>query len=194
MHLNMLPIRLRQNQIVKRRAKQWTLVWSGALAAALLVAWFRAADCRRLTSELVVLEARNAVVKKMQADLRNARLELQDLEQREALVLELSKRRPMLVLLGILSRAARECEGNVSVTRIVWQAENSPRGEVPAGANGSSPSLTLEGIGLSNVWVARFAAVLRDDEITRDVQLTSTQQRTINDHRAHGYNVVCHFD
>ena len=192
MHMNMLPTRIRRQQIVVRRAKQWGGIWGGALLMALTIGWFHAADCRQMADDLEVLEARYGRVKNVQLALTTAQTELQELEQREALVLELSERRPMLSLLGTLSRAAQQCEGNVSVRQIIWNAEGEAAHASAAG--NVQPLLTLHGVGLNNVWVAQFAAALRNNEIMRDVQLTSTEQQTINNNAAHGYQLFCTFD
>jgi hypothetical protein len=189
MHLNMLPIQYRRRQVLNLRLRQWSLVWGAALAMALALGWFQCSDCRRMSSDLELLEAKYNRVKDVQTRFETAQAELQELEQRESLVLELSQRRPMLSLLGILSRAARQCGGNVSVTHINWNAD---RHDAPADAQDElQPLLTLQGVGLSNLYVAQFVSALKDNEILCDVTLKSTEKQVINGKVAHGYHMEC---
>ena len=189
MHLNLLPTQYRRRQIVLKRVWQWSVVWGVALVLALTLGWFRAADCRKLSRDLELLEAKFSRVKNTQQELRAAQKELQQLEQREALVLELSQRRPMLSLLGILSKAAQQCDGTVSIRHITWETESgNTRG---AAAGEPQPLLTLQGVGLNNLWVAQFASALRKNDVLREVQLKSTEQQIVNDKVAHGYQLEC---
>lgn len=189
MHLNLLPSSYRRRQIVLKRVRQWSMVWGVALVLALVFGWFCAADCRKLSSDLDLLEAKYSRVKNTQQELRVARKELQELEQREALVLELSQRRPMLSLLGILSKAAQQCDGTVSVRHIAWETDSSNSAGAAAGE--LEPRLTLRGVGLNNLWVAQFASALRRNDVLREVQLKSTEQQIVNDKVAHGYQLEC---
>lgn len=188
MHLNMLPMQSRRRQVVINRGQQWSLVWGAALALLLIGGWLRIADCRRQSLELERLEAQYSRVKSTQDELVIAQNALQELEQREALVLQLSQRRPMLSLLGGLSQAAQQCDGTVSVRHLKWETKAGNVAALPAG---HQPIVTLQGIGLNNLAVAQFASALRNVEILQDVQLKSTQQQVVNGNVAHGYQMEC---
>lgn len=189
MHLNMMPMKYRREQIIRQRLKQWSVVWGIALSAAVACAWQQTVDCGKMAAHLEVLEARHLRVEDSQSALEAVRDELRDLEQREAILLQLSQRRPMLSLLGVISQAARQCDGNVSVNNICWNVlGNDAR---TAGLDPSQPLLTLHGIGLNNIWVSSFAETLSNSEIMRDVELKFSEQTVINGKTAHDYHLVC---
>ena len=192
MHLNMLPVRYRRQQLLVRRLRQWAPVWIATLFVAAGIGWFQASECRSLSMQLRSYEGRLAQVKQSQSDLAAMRSELEGLRGREALVLELSEQRPVLTLLGLVSRAARECDGNVFVTRLAFGTDATTRNrqENPDQAG----VLTLEGVGLDNLSIARFAAAIRSNDIFQDVKLRSTGEQTIEGKLARSYIIECAFN
>ena len=111
---------------------------------------------------------------------------LDELREREDLALRIAEERPMAVLLAILSQAALECDGNVCVTSLVL---------APAAAQKQAAAprrvLQLEGLGVDNLSVARFAAALRDANVFADVRLKSSIETRVADADAVSYKLDC---
>ncbi len=76
----------------------------------------------------------------------------------------------------------------MSVRHLKWETK---AGTVAASPGHQQPTVTLQGIGLNNLAVAKFASALRKVEILQDVQLKSTQQQEVNGNVAHGYQMEC---
>ena len=189
-HLNLLPMKFRRGQIARRRLRQWCMVWLACGALMSSVGWARWNRSRQLNDRLMTLEEEFAPVRRMQDELRRLRRELEEVKRREALVLELAERQPMLTLFGLMSRAAAECGGNVAVLEVTFHRT------MEAGATGEEESpgvLVLEGVGVDNLAIARFAAAFRSSDLFREVHLKSTQEVVMNTNPAKAYHLECKF-
>lgn len=191
-YLNMLPQSYHRQWLLRRRLWQWASLWGLFLLIATALFWVRYQEHQVLTTRLRVLENDYAPIKQLQDRLISCRKELADVQHRETLALRLSDRRSMLTLLGLVTRAAHSCEGQVSIHQFVLGAKK--RGIRNCAGESMRRTLTLEGLGVNNLSIARFAAALRMSNAFCQVQLKSTAQKRIGSVSARSYSLECTFD
>ncbi len=190
--LNMLPQGFHRRRLMVRRLRQWTCVWGIAMTLAIAFSWGQHRDYQALNARLIGLENDYAPIKKLQTELISNRKELAEIHHRETLALQLSDRRSMLTLLGLVTQAARSCDGEVSIRQLSLgegHRRSSPRYGRPA-----LSTLTIDGLGKSNLSVARFAAALRMTNAFCQVQLKSTAQKQGGLMSVRSYCLECTFD
>ena len=103
--------------------------------------------------------------------------------------------RPVLAVVGLVSRAAQSCRGGVLVERLEFQRDDRSvsQGRAAHQAAGGAGLLLLTGVGRSNVAVAQLAAALRDAGVFDRVEVKSTaaEKRTHGDFQS--YTIECGF-
>ena len=185
-HLNLLPYGVRRRQLIAERLRQWCVVWLAAGGLVAGAAWWEYSRGKFERERLASLERRYVPLKELQAKTEQLRVKIDELREREDLALRIAEERPMAVLLAILSQAALECDGNVCVTSLVL---------APAAAQKQAAAprrvLQLEGLGVDNLSVARFAAALRDANVFADVRLKSSIETRVADADAVSYKLDC---
>ena len=184
-HLNLLPMNYRRKQLLIRRGQQWLVIWVGALVAAGGLYWAQYTQNNRARSRLESLRREYAPVKQMADEVDMLRTKIVELRNRESIVLSLADEQSMLTLIGLLSRAAKQCEGQLCVQRLQLnrRQEGGPHVKV----------LQLEGIATTNHLVAQFAAALRDTEAFQRVELKSSGRRVVENAEDQAYSLECVF-
>lgn len=184
-HVNLLPIAYRRKQLLWLRSKQWTAIAGVALAAAAMACWVQLTRNHRDQLRLESLRREYLDVKETADKVELLKKEIDDLRQKEAIVLSLADEQPMLTLVGIVSQATRQCEGGLCVQRMQLQRRTEGEGKF------NIRVLTLEGIAADNHLVARFAAALRDSEAFARVELKSSGRRIVQDAEGQAYSLEC---
>ncbi|MEM7455374.1 MAG: PilN domain-containing protein [Planctomycetota bacterium] len=188
-HLNLLPEEALRRQLIRRQARRWILIYLVFFLMAGGILTHSFTESRRSGTELEAAQRRFTPVNEMIQESEFFTGEIETLQRRESLALELSRNRSFLTLLGTLSNAAAECEDNVNVQSLVFQPNQNTSGQSAA----SKYELTLQGIGIDNLTVARFELELRNSGLFNNVELTSTGATKVGDHDAFMYTLVCHF-
>lgn len=185
-HLNLLPTQFQCKQLLAHRLRLWSVVLLGAVLVCGSFAWIHWTSCHGFSQRREQLESRYEPVAQTQHDIVALRAELLRLEKKRALVLELSEKRPLLVLLGCLSQSASQSGGAVYLES-VRVAPSSPPNAADRPEDDMSPTrvMTLEGVAHHNLAVARFTALLRDTGLFTHVELSSigNAQRGENEFR-----------
>lgn len=184
-HVNLLPMRYRQGQMIRRRIGQWCAVWALAATALTLTGWTHWSTYRADVLKLESLTREFAPIDQMSREIDAITDRIDQLEQRESLVLELAAEESMLSLMGILSTAAGDCGGAICIQRCQLQRRDSGEQTLKV--------LTLDGIGEDNLAVARFAAALRDAAPFRRVELKSTGLGAPTRVESRTYSLECVF-
>lgn len=181
-------------QVARRRLLQWGAVWIAAFFLVSIIYWIRCNGQESSHAQLMALESEYAPIKKLQTEVATTRALIEDLQKRESLALELADEQPLLALVGILSRAARDCDGEVCIQHLSLvrkvatnKAENGS--EPPA----SHKLLILKGLGVNNLAVARFAASLRESRVFKAVELESTGAPIRGEDTSRSYQLECTF-
>jgi len=194
-YLNLMPQGLQRRELIRARVRQWSIVWvvAGALAVTVgSIQWTRLGSAR---SRVLGLQKEYAPVETLQKDNTSIRSQIEELQQREKITLEIADERPVLTLLGSVSRAARECEGNVCVQKLSLKPARAAGGSrrLNSAETDVQRRLTLNGLGVDNLSVARFVAALRDTGVFSQVDLKSTEATTVNTVQARTYHLECTF-
>jgi Tfp pilus assembly protein PilN len=175
-HVNLLPYGVLSQQVIRCWLVRWAVIGGLAVAgAAIALAHVRHAAIRT-EAQRERLEADYRPVADAKKQAKTLRTQIGELEQREAISMALSDERPVLTVVGLVSRAAQACRGGVLVEQLefqrggVSQAGGRAAHHAPSGAG----LLSLTGVGRSNVAVAQFAAALRDAGVFQRVEVKST--------------------
>ena len=184
-HLNLFPLSYRRRQTVMLRLKQWSAVWVIALVTFGVLAWTKwstySAGFRRLNS----LQELSTAVQETNHRVAHVSQIIDDMRQRESLVLKLADERSMFSLLGVFSRAARVCDGHVSIQDLIVQRRT--QGDQPVNV------ITLNGLALDNQAVASFVDELRRVRAFQRVELKNSGIANRNNIESRTYSMECVF-
>lgn len=120
---NLLPFEYRQRQLLRRRLVQWCALW-GLCALVIAGAWWG----KRLHYRIMVRNRQAAersflplaeLAQQSQA-LRN---ELAELHAKGTILGQLHHDRPLLSLMGLVSRSAQECRGRLVVRKMRFERQ-----------------------------------------------------------------------
>ncbi len=194
--VNMLPQSYRRQNLVRLRFVQWAPVWILVFAGAASAYWTENIHYKADLDGMRMKERRYAPVEKLSAELGTIRLQLTDLQKQEAVAAELVSSRPVLSLVGVVSRSARECGGNLRVSNFKLQAGASAgvlSGQRPDTAAATTRLLVLEGTAQDNLAVPKFVALLRRANVFERVELKSSKEETSQGDRGHSFHIECSF-
>ena len=186
-YLNLLPMAYRRKQLILQRVRQWSIIWLVALAGFGVLYWAQHTQNHRARSRLESLRQDYAPLKKMSDEVESLQVKIEELRRRESIVLSLADEQSMLTLIGLLSRATKQCDGKLCVQRMQLNRRQDGAG------NQFIKVLQLDGIAVDNHLVARFAAALRDTAAFQRVELKSSGRRVAEDSTAQVYSVECSF-
>jgi hypothetical protein len=182
-HLNLLPIGYLRARLVRRRLALWTPVW-GASVLFGMANWWSSYTAYCAASHTFANTLRHyAPVRKLTNEIDQLRRRIDELNNRETMLGELSEPHPPLSGLALVGGCAAQCEGQVRVNHMLLERSagvvQSGRRQLPgaqaaAVENSDRSQLTLEGVGLDNVSVATFVEALRDTGAFLKVELKST--------------------
>ncbi len=197
-HLNLIPWKVRQAQVVRRRLMQWAVVWAAAAGAMAGIGVAKANQSAAVRQTLDALEAEYAPVAALRQEIRTCRQSLEAWSRREAAAAQLEDTRPALTLLGMVGRSARQCEGRLRVDQLtVRPREQSPGAEKKSAGKhpnaGVSTLVTIKGVALDNPSVSRFVAALRQTQAFDRVELKSSAEQPAGDLKTCSYLVECSY-
>ena len=184
-YLNLLPMGYRRKQLILLRLRHWAVVWVVALIVTGLLGWTQWSTFRAGLLRLASLKDEYQPIERTSDEVERFRQVIEDLQQRESLVLELADEQSMFTLMGLLSRAARACEGRVSIQQLVMRRQS----EGEAGLK----SLSLTGLAEGNQDVATFVDELRKIKAFVRVDLKKSGIAILYDKESRTYNVECSF-
>ena len=205
-HVNLLPWSYRQRCLVRRRLRQWSVVWA-AVAVAVLLGWLdRRAGWEAALEEVETHEQRYDEIRSLKGDIARLLAQKQGLGNQQELVARLQQSSPLLLPVGLVSASAARCEGRVVVNRLVYKEQTpikqpiAPTAPAPGGtavpAAGATPpvasaSLTIDGVGADNVAIAEFVLGLRESGAFDRVDLKSAAASTTRAGKVTSYQVEC---
>ncbi len=212
--LNLLPWRCRQTQLLRLRWKQWR--WPCCLTAAAVAVLFVIETSRYVAARqrLDELQRQHLPLETLESQLATLRDQIGRQSRELEAVRRLEGAQPPLTLLGMVSRSARDCQGQLRVDTLslhpahgakavagtssqpktaVKPASNETKAEAKpaAEADGDAALVTIKGIALDNLAVARFVAALRQTKAFRRVELKSTKEQPLGACRVCSYLVEC---
>jgi hypothetical protein len=193
--INLLPTSYRRQQILRRRARQWSAIICVVLLIGWAFHWYELNEQQAMIQRLDVLERENRPTQVMLRQLVDMRQKLVDLQKQESIASELEYQRNALALLGVVSQTAQKTNGRLHVTKLaltnfqsasVSQETSTAAGEAAAG-------LVLTGVSLDNAAAAELLEGLQDSGIFSQVKLESVKERAGDGASLRDYEVRCEF-
>jgi len=190
-HLNLLPYDHLRGGLVRRRACQWSIVTGGTLVLVLAMGWSQRASYTTMSDQLKSLEVAYEPIQQLKTESVVLRKKLAESRQREAITLRLAVHQPVLTVLGIVSAAAKQCDGHVAVnTLAITRQETANRhAQNRPGKN----IVTLDGIADDDAAIARFADALRTGRVFKQVSLRKTGNHEISAVKVRSYSIECSY-
>jgi hypothetical protein len=192
--INLLPTSFRRQQIVRHRIKQWSVAVGVVLVASWLSHWRELNEQRSLAQKLEVLEREHLPTQNLMKQLVDMRQRLVDLQQQEAIAVELEHQRNALAVLGLISQTAQNTAGRLRVTEMAITNFQSPyQDAAEGGASGQPGTLLLTGVSLDNPAVGELLDGLQNSGLFSRVVLNVLKEREGGDMSLRDYEVSCEF-
>jgi Tfp pilus assembly protein PilN len=208
-HVNLLPWSYRRSRLLRRRLRQWSVVW--AVIGLLMAAGWLEERSRWLAAleETENEEARYDEVRALRGEIARLTAQQKSLGEQQDLVTRLQQAPPPLLPLALVSASAARCGGRVAVRRLFYdeQSPNATAAAAPVAAADPTAAqpiakaakaverkpaqLTLEGVGADNVAVAEFVLGLRESRAFERVDLKSTAASVTRSGNVTTYQVEC---
>jgi Tfp pilus assembly protein PilN len=188
-NINLLPHSFRRQQMIRTRVIQWSMAMCGVLIAGWIIHCFELSERRALSQDLEVLAREHQPTQTMLRQLVDMRQQLKDLQQQEAIAVQLEQQRNALALFGVISRTAKNTNGRLRITRLEltnFQGHQSA-------ATGQPGGLLLAGVSLDNPAVGELLDGLQDSGVFRLVELMALKERPHDDQSLRDYEVRCEF-
>jgi hypothetical protein len=190
--INLLPPSYRRQQIVRRRAAQWSGVICTVLALGWAWHWYELREYRELSQRFEVLAREHRPTQVMLSQLVDMRQKLVDLKQQDTIASELEHHRNALTLLGAISDATKKTNGRLRVTQLQLTNFQPIQGS-PDAAGAETGGLVLTGVSIDNPAVAELLDGLQNAGIFSRVELLTLKERETDDTLLRDYEVRCEF-
>lgn len=190
--INLLPIQLRRQSLIRRRTIQWCTVLCIVMSTVWAARWYKMRELRTLNQQLEAISREGRPAQEMLQEVTQMRQQIQMLQHHESVARELERQKHVLSLLGLVSRAASQSEGKLRVTNL--QAVDMQSSHVDSGSKGGetrSGTVTLIGVSLDSPAVAEFHDALLKSGLFVDVRLIKSNERSLSGTRLYEYEVSC---
>jgi hypothetical protein len=188
-NLNLLPAAYRRRVLVRAGLTLWASVAAVGLSLAGVVLWYAERALASVEEELSRFERVYAPTQMMAGELESMRKRLVTLDSEEKAAADLEDDRPTLALLGIISHAARECDGRLHVRDCHLQRETSDG----TGNQTERQLLTLRGAALEVLDVTKFLGLLSDSGMFAGVDSKPITNEQIGSQTGHSFHIECAF-
>lgn len=184
--INLLPPTLRRQQMVSRRAVQWSAVVCVVLATIWSAGWFKLGEYHSLSQKLEILNREHRPGHAMLEELVSMRNTMSGLQREEAVATELEQQRHILTVLGLISQSAQQSDQKLRVTGLrVMDFQG-------AGSTASDSGVViLSGQSLDNPSVAELLDRLQHSGLFTNVELVSLNERRMDSVPYQDYEVRC---
>ena len=185
--VNLLPVEVRRRQLVLIRLRQWSAVWAAGMILVLGGFAYQRHELTAVESALYARRAEFLPLDNMQREIKQIQAQLSDMEQRESLALQLMKQQPVLLTIDALSKAARHCDGKVSIDHLTLQRKLSN----DANRRPEPATVTVKGISIDHAAAAQFASELRNASRFHRVELKAAAPAIGTYAGAATYDIEC---
>ena len=209
-NVNLLPWDYRRSRLIRRRLRQWSVVWS-LTALVLAAGWLEARSrWQAALQETENEEERYDEVRVLRGEIARLTAQQKNLGEQQELVRRLQQAPPPLLPLALVSASAAHCGGRVAVRHLFYNeqppkssavtvsapipgpaANGQPPASVPKTVERQPAQLTLDGVGADNVAVAEFVVGLRESGAFERVELKSTAASVTRSGNVTTYQVEC---
>lgn len=191
--INLLPVAYRRQQMLRKRAIQWT---AAVVAVAALGGGWHCLERHeeiRLSEQLDSLEREHSPARSVLKQLIDMRQQLGELQQQEIVAMELERQRNMLALLSVISETARTSGGRVRVTGLeVNGFQNVHLAKPVETQKVVLDGVLVRGVSLDNTAVADMLAGLQDSGMFSHVEW-QMKERAEGDISLRDYELRCEY-
>jgi len=193
-HLNLLPWQFRCRLLARSRVRHWSVVWAISCLILVGVCGLTHLQLEAGRRDLQVQRDKSAPLKALQTQNEQIRARLAQLHSHQSLLVLLDRTQQPLWLIGLVSRHARNGGGRLQVQDFsLKQLQPAPRSRTEGIDRNDLAHLTLKGIAVDDLAVARFIVGLRDSGIFDSVELKSSIGTQVKNKSAREYLVECTF-
>ncbi len=186
-YVNLLPKQQRITTLLRGALVFWSVTWIVTLALVSGVYSRQLVHRDRAVNLLQTQQQQYLPIANRVREMQSLRSQLRQLEQRENVALRLAGEAPFVKLLGICSVAVQQCDGQIGIRELVLEEPPQAARERTA----IHKQLTLKGLGVDNLSVARFVANLRDMNVFTHVELNSTERSRGAEGMGFGFELQC---
>ncbi len=192
-YLDLRTIGFQRQRIVRACTLRWAIVLLVSLPVGAIFIGEQWRRERREAALLEAMEAQYRPIQKLQAANATLQAQIDTMHQRQAIALTLYEEKPLLALLGVVSRAARDNQGQVFIKQFHYgnHLQASQENEPADASNQVVSRLDLSGVGVDNVAVAQFAAAIRDMHLFKKVELKSSGTTQLGTMAAKSFKLEC---
>ncbi|MGE3409480.1 MAG: hypothetical protein AB7I37_21870 [Pirellulales bacterium] len=187
MNLNLLPREFLVKALVRRRLRQWSLVWATCAVFVACMLVLRARDLVDARDETALIEAQCEPVRAMQQANADLTARMASLAHKPQLMQGLDLTNRALLLLGEVGQEATQSDGRLQLMRFDLQTHLEAPPKLASGperpaANSNvaeqlNISISLHGLAFDSATVAQFVSRLREREALDKVKLKSSSSR-----------------
>lgn len=201
-HLNLLTTTFRRRALVRRRLRQWLVVWilglTGTGSIAVVRYYARKSDQRRLT----VLQMQCEPLQRLEQESTRIEARLAEIHGRESLLEMLERTDQPVQLIGIVSRSTGgefqdiyvEEFSLIPITRNQLVETTDENGHMKqTHETVEVMQLNLNGLGTDDLAVARFVASLRESGVFEEVLLKSSTEVARSSDSGRRFLVDCNY-
>jgi len=192
-NINLLPHSFRRQQMIRTRVIQWSMAMCGVVIVGWIIHCYQLSERRALSQHLEVLAREHQPTQTMLRQLVDMRQQLKDLQQQEAIAVQLEQQRNALALLGVISRTAKNTNGRLRITKLELTNFQGHQGTAAGAGTAQSGGLLLAGVSLDNPAVGELLDGLQDSGVFRLVELMALKERPHDDESLRDYEVRCEF-
>lgn len=192
-YVNLFSESFQRRQLVRARIRFWGTAILAASGLAILVGGFAWTELRSISISHEWLATQYAPIESLKKEISAFTNRIANLRHRESAALMLSEDQSVMTLLAIVGQAVRTADDEIYVERLLLdqRQQNRPTNDpIPSSA---AHVLTMNGVGMNDLAVARFTAALRDAEIFQEVTLESTVPASVGDARFRTFHLECTF-
>ena len=186
-YINLMSHRARVRECIRSRLRQWLCLLAATLAVVMLHAFVSWLPVHSSSLHRDALEARYEPYRQMKLENRQLTQQIADAKGNNKLELELTKETPVLTLVGLVSQAVSETDGNIFLKHINFSQEGSPTNR---NAN-DVEQVALSGLGTDSVTVQRFSERLKTVLPFAKVQIRQTESVEVGDHAMQSFQIQC---
>ncbi len=188
MNLNLLPREFLIKALLRRRLRQWSIVWAGCAVLLTTMLSLRGRELVAARDRTALVENRCQPIRQMDADNANLAVRITSLARKPQLMQGLDLANRALLLLGEVGRGTTQSDGGMQLLRLDLQTQlettrpksaASPVNGAPTAESAAvmSVAVSLHGMAFDAATVARFVTELREREALNKVKLKSSSSR-----------------
>ena len=196
---NLLTWRFRQYMLIRRRLRQWAVVWT--VVAVISLSWWqiRVHGVEAAEKRVALMETRHHPLKQMQLENKHLRDQLTKMNSHESLLARLDDEQVPYRLLALISLQVAERSGSVRIESfqltqsesVTDSAISEPEKHDPGDFERTQTQLVVRGIATDNMAISLFVAGLRDTDVFESIELKSSLAERVDNQRTQSFIIVC---